>query len=503
MPPTFFSFLATFVDPLPLPLVILDSNLVVQGTSRIYHHRIAPDAQITPGNTRLRDLPGWGEPHQIAFIDALAAGQRPQTHTTVSTIDDMVMAVHADYFSPYSDEGAQLPPFTMLHFGSGSSDIGKMATSVFAQANMMFYIYDSMARRFLMRTPLFDDIDADPPGPYSASPDRFLAAIHELDRPRAQQMLSRLRSGQATSLEYRAILEGHEHHWISHTVPNMRDGEITHLIGLIQDVTEERKQDAIQQKLTAERASAEREEAVLRAKASFLSLVSHEFRTPLAIIQTSTELLRNHYDNMPEDRRDKHFDQIETQVFKLTSMLNEILHIGRIGTATFETNARRIFIEQFCRDISRSVQTSTGNTHNIVFSSAGVAPPLIVDREYLEHALTHVIENAIHFSPDQERIEIDIDARSDRVLITVTDHGIGIEPADLPHVFEFFYRGSNAGDIAGNGLGLSFARQVIELHHGHIKVESTPDQGTIVTITLPLNNGLIDYTAARPSIPDA
>lgn len=483
---TFYDFLARCLDVLPSPVLVLDSNLYIQAASRAYQQYINADVPLEMGKTRLRDLPGWDDSHHQPFFRTLATGQPAQATTSLTMTDGRVITVTAGQVTGADNA----TPLTLLQFGASSHEIGLISMQMFQHARMVFYIYDVKAGQFVVRSPLPDSHIDDLPGPYYVSPDRFLAAVHADDRLRVKQALEHLRSGSPTEVEYRMPANGRETHWHTHAYPKMQDGELRYLVGMMQDVTVERIEEETRRKRDQERMQREREQAVLRAKSNFLTLVSHEFRTPLSVIQSSAELLRKYIERMDEAKRDKHFERIEEQVFRLTSMLDEILLIGRIDTQRFEANARRIFIEQFCRDVTRSVQAATGSQHRVSLQTRGVAAPLIVDRDYMEHALAHLIRNAITYAPPDSPIEINIFSTETDVSLQVRDYGPGIPPDDRPHIFEFFYRGANALNIPGNGMGLGLARHVIDLHHGSIEIDHPPDGGTLVNVHLPVNNGL-------------
>jgi len=121
---------------------------------------------------------------------------------------------------------------------------------------------------------------------------------------------------------------------------------------------------------------------------------------------------------------------------------------------------------------------------DVTSSASGEIPDVYCDREAIVHVFENLIENAIKYSDDARQIQISISAVSGRVIATVKDRGIGILPEDMPHIFERFFRGRNAG-LGGSGLGLAIARDIVDAHRGRISVESMPGEGTSVTVTLP------------------
>lgn len=483
------SFLHRVIALLPVPALIVDTDLTLVTASAVYRSRFNVPGDLSEGTGTLRDLLEWQDPALRPFIDALAAGQEPSP-VTLQTPGNMLVAMQARRIAGEAQVRG-LPPFILLYSGEGMQDVGELTARLYERAQLLFFVFEAASRRFVMRTPLFGKF-ADQQAPvFTGDTDLFLQAVHPADRADVQILLGQLELGRPGSIEYRILINGDQHWWKMHLVPQREGGELRLLAGLVEDITAQKEREIIQRELEQERTRMEREQAVLREKSAFLGLVSHEFRTPLSVIQTSTEMLNRYLPRMNEAQRDEHFSRIERQVFRMTAMLDEILLIGRIGTESFEKNARRVFIEPFCRELLQRLRDETGGTHSLRFSSQGVAPALMIDPHYMEQAMRRILDNARAYSEPGTDIHCFVSSSPTRVRIRVQDSGMGIPEADLPNVFEFFYRGANVMHLEGTGLGLALARQVVDLHNGEIGIESTEGAGTTVTITLPVVN-LVD-----------
>jgi signal transduction histidine kinase len=221
----------------------------------------------------------------------------------------------------------------------------------------------------------------------------------------------------------------------------------------------------------------------------FMLVVSHEFRTPLSIILTSSEMLDRYHDRLGPDRRHERLTIIRSQVQHLRAMLDEISIVIRAELGRLEYRPVAADVMDFTRQVAEEMALTAGLLHRITVTVQPDALYALVDTTLLRHALTNLLSNAIKFSEAQAAIAVRVwlDAQSSPPCITfeVEDSGIGIEPADLEHLFEPFFRGKNVGAISGTGLGLKVVRDCLALHGGTIEAASTPGRGSIFTARIP------------------
>lgn len=250
-----------------------------------------------------------------------------------------------------------------------------------------------------------------------------------------------------------------------------------HVLVFVQDVTERRK--AAQQHLAYEM-----EQARANVLQHFISHASHDLRTPLTTIKTNIYLLNKLTDPVKQQR---HLDILNTQTTHLERLLEDMLNMSRLDKdIVFKfvpTNVNALVDQIIIRQRALIQQKS----HTVTVTTDPAVPLTPADHSQLDHALTNILLNALHYTPDGGTIMIRTSHRDQHVMIAIADTGIGIAPNDLDHIFDRFYRvdkarGTNTG---GAGLGLAIAKRIVDAHQGTIEVESEPGVGSTFTITLP------------------
>ena len=225
-----------------------------------------------------------------------------------------------------------------------------------------------------------------------------------------------------------------------------------------------------------------KEKEVGDLKGRFVTMASHEFRTPLSTILSSASLLSKYSLTEEQEKRDKHIHRIKSSVTNLTSILNEFLSIGKIEDGRVIPNTilfnLKVFINALCNEMNgilkakqKLVYTHTGNEN------------INLDSSLLKNVLINLLSNAIKFSAENATIYINSEVTNTRIKICVKDEGIGMSDEDKKHLFERFYRGTNAMNIQGTGLGLHIVGKYIELMDGKINIASKLHNGTQITIT--------------------
>lgn len=229
----------------------------------------------------------------------------------------------------------------------------------------------------------------------------------------------------------------------------------------------------------------EKERELRDLKNSFISMMSHDLKTPLAAIQLANSMLRNYGDRSSEEEKRESYDAIDQQVEYLTELINDVMTISRSDFTGAELNRIRIDMETYCRDIIEELQLAYRMQRVINFMGTDRRIEADIDTKLMRRAITNLLTNAIKYSPQGEPVALEISCVEKQVIIKVVDSGIGIPAGDLPRLFEPFKRASNVGGIQGTGLGLAIAKQSVDLHGGSISVESTVGVGTTFTVTLP------------------
>ena len=252
-------------------------------------------------------------------------------------------------------------------------------------------------------------------------------------------------------------------------------------LSIMRDITQrKRAEEALYHAL-------ERERELNQLKTQFVSMVSHEFRAPLTAIQSTSELLMHYSQRFSEDKKQGYLERIQTAVKRMTTMLDEVLVLGRAESGRLEFNPAPIDLEWFCRALVDEFQVSAGDAYtlDLVLSNICIEPNL--DENLLRHILTNLLSNAVKYSPKGGSIGFSVVCNDGQVVFTVTDHGIGIPVDAQARLFQTFYRASNVGRIQGTGLGLAIVKHAVELHGGTISLESGPKCGTTFTVMLPLS----------------
>jgi PAS domain S-box-containing protein len=253
----------------------------------------------------------------------------------------------------------------------------------------------------------------------------------------------------------------------------------------IRDITQRRKAETD----IAESLAKQSELADLKSR--FVAMASHEFRTPLAAILSSSELLSNYSDRLSEDERKKLYSKVDRAVHHMSSMLEDVLLIGKTDAGLPQFHPSSLDVRALCETIVAEVRLGIRSDpeveHEIELRMERETIHGQFDERWMRHLFTNLLSNAVRYSPHGGSIYFDISLVGNQVEFRVIDHGIGLPEKDLQRLFEPFYRASNTGKISGTGLGLSIAKRATELHGGQISVESALGVGTTISVLLPLN----------------
>ncbi|HEY0899120.1 MAG TPA: PAS domain-containing sensor histidine kinase [Sphingobacteriaceae bacterium] len=228
--------------------------------------------------------------------------------------------------------------------------------------------------------------------------------------------------------------------------------------------------------------SLEKEKELNQLKTRFVSMASHEFRTPLSSVQLSASLIEKYVTkNDPENIR-KHTTKIKSSVGHLTGILNDFLSLEKLEAGKTEADFQHFDIVKFSEDLIEEMQLIAKQNQNIVYQHTGVSSKVYLDPALLKNSVINLVSNAIKYSGENTFIEFDTELTDQTLYITVKDNGIGIPVEEQKNLFEPFFRAHNTGNIPGTGLGLNIVKRYAELMGGEVVCNSAQNMGTTISL---------------------
>src|SRR6516164_1297972 len=253
-----------------------------------------------------------------------------------------------------------------------------------------------------------------------------------------------------------------------------------HMLGFCFDVTARKQAEAELLRTLA------REKELGQLRSNFVSVVSHEFRTPLGIIQSSAEILEDYQEQLEPAERKEHLQSIRNNTRRMAGLMEEVLLIGSLDAGKMEFKAASLELRAFVRRLVDEVLSATGRRCPIKLLLHEIPAPIQADERLLRHIFTNLLTNAVKYSDAGQMVLFEVGCDEGEIVCVVRDQGIGIPEADQEWLFSAFYRGHNVSDRPGTGLGLVIVKRCVDLHRGEIKVESKLAEGTVVTVRLPI-----------------
>lgn len=325
--------------------------------------------------------------------------------------------------------------------------------------------------------------------------DSYLNRYHETNEPRiigiGREVTGRRKNGKEFPLRL-AVSEVKLHDQVIYT-------------GILHDLTDFKKAKRRVEQLNAELESKveertaalrERERELQRAlgkerelnelKSRFLSMASHEFKTPLSTVLSSVELIELYEEQAQQPKREKHIGRIKDAVNQLTEVLNDFLSLSKLEQGQVTVLPKLIDLRAI---ISTSVESSEGQLkpgQRVVLELEPNLDRIVSDPKLLRHVLINLISNAAKYSSPGMEITIKTGWREEKCFISITDRGIGIPPEDQTHLFDRFFRARNVENVKGTGLGLNIVNHYIQLLEGAIEFESELGKGSTFRIILPV-----------------
>jgi PAS domain S-box-containing protein len=305
---------------------------------------------------------------------------------------------------------------------------------------------------------------------------------HPEDVERVQQDVMRTIQGETTQAEYRIITKSGDMRWLHVRRRPMRDASqnrVVQFYGAAQDITEHKRAEAQRLELALEKEKV----ALLR---TFISNITHDLKTPLTAINTNLYLLEKRSD--PAYQRDR-LEHIRDQALRLDKLIQDLLTLSRLDYLP-QFNLTRTNLNELVRDVGRQTEAAVERKRqHFSLDLDSRMPTIMADPLELNRAILNLVENAIHYTPEEHSIMIRTATSGPGVCVEVSDTGIGISGDDLAHIFEPFYRAEKARSSVsgGSGLGLAIVQRIIRAHGGRVEVESVLNQGSTFRVLLPTN----------------
>jgi len=334
----------------------------------------------------------------------------------------------------------------------------------------------------------------------------FFDLVHEKDRLYIEKQFKRLiqqksqTTGAREALEFR--FRHKEGHWLifEAMVSNLLKDEFVQAVVLnSRDVTEHREfeielekyrshlEELVDRRTRELTAALEQEKMAAEQQRIFISMVSHEFRTPLTIIDGNAQIIQRRGSTLSPEMMTKRTGTIRLAVERLVRLIETILSAHMLESGKITVSLAPCNLAGIIRDVCKDHLDVEPN-HEIRINIQEDIPDMLLDEKVIRHIMMNLLSNAVKYSPQNPLIKISVCTEEQIVIIQVTNHGVGIPENELPKIFTRYFRASTSSGIPGSGLGLSFVKQFVELHEGKVKIQSEDKEGTTVTVRLPVKS---------------
>ncbi len=240
-------------------------------------------------------------------------------------------------------------------------------------------------------------------------------------------------------------------------------------------------------KINFQKQALKKEKELSRLKTRFISTTSHEFRTPLSVINFSAGSIKRYWSKMEPKVIVEKLTKIESQVRHMTNLLDDILIVGRADAGEMKNKPLKVNLGNFIDEIIEEVFSSHKKSHKILLIDAKElkSSDIFIDEKLGRNIFINLLNNAVKFSPDSDKVTVELSSEKTHTIISITDYGLGIPELDLNSIFMPFIRGENADLIQGTGLGLSIVKEAVDAMDGKIIVNSVVGKGTSFIVKIP------------------
>jgi len=238
------------------------------------------------------------------------------------------------------------------------------------------------------------------------------------------------------------------------------------------------------------RKALQKEKELHELKSRFVTIASHEFRTPLSTVLSSASLIGKYKLTEEDDKRQKHVNRIKSAVSNLTAILNDFLSLSRIEEGKIYNVPTTFELVFFTTEIVEEMQGYLKVGQQVYYQHQGQVDPVMLDKQLLKNIILNLLSNASKYSGEGKKILLSTEISPDYVKVAVKDEGIGIPEADQAHLFTPFFRAQNATNYEGTGLGLNIVKRYVDIMRGTLHYVSVINQGTTFTVQFPRNTDL-------------
>lgn len=259
-----------------------------------------------------------------------------------------------------------------------------------------------------------------------------------------------------------------------------RTQDLQHLIQKLKEQVSEREQAEREV-----RRMLQKEKELNELKTGFVSMVSHEFRTPLTVIRSAAQIIEKFRNNLSDNEQEDYLRRIIKTVDLMTDLIENVIFIGKADSKIGASKPLTVNLKDFCQGIIKDLHLSLSRQRTINFSFSGENYLAHLDEKMLRLIIINILSNAIKYSSIDKPVEFDLTCEGDKAVFTIRDYGIGIPEHEQDKIFEMFYRADNVGTISGTGLGMAVVMQALQLLKGAIDLQSYVNEGTTFIITIP------------------
>ena len=317
------------------------------------------------------------------------------------------------------------------------------------------------------------------------SPDELAQMVHPDDLPKVKQALSQCLDGGQSEYVAEHRVKTLAGGWVwslsrGRVVERDAGGRALRMTGVNVDIDDRKRAEA---ELLA---AVQREKELSEMKSKFVSTASHEFRTPLATMLSSAELLEHYAESLSPAEKVNLLQTIQGSAKRMSEMIDDVLTLGRAESGVLKLNLGPTNLRELCGRVVSEFRIAQGKQHIITLDDRFDRLEAHMDERLLRHILNNLLSNAVKYSPPGSEVTFSLARRGEQAAIEIQDRGIGIPLEDQPRMFESFHRASNVENRPGTGLGLAIVKKAVELHGGEISLTSAVGSGTRFTVMIPL-----------------